>query len=102
MKGICGYNKANFESLNNKIENYNWNNLRNCSLNEACFLFTNTFIDFVKECITSKTITVRPDDQPWFDSNIKNFVNYGIDLKQMQLRQENKKIGISIKNHAIK
>ena len=67
------YDKANFESLNNKIELFDWNKLLNCTMNEACELFTNTFINFVKECIPSKTIIVRPNDKPWFDSKIRKF-----------------------------
>ena len=85
-RNIWLYNKANFESLNNKIKNFNWNNLLNCSINEACRLFTNTFIDFVKECIPSKTITVRPDDKPWFDSKIRKFCRLRDRLKANALK----------------
>ena len=43
------------------------------SLDEACNLFTNTFLNFVKESIPSKYITVRPNDKPWYDSEIRHF-----------------------------
>ena len=33
--------------------------------------FDNIFIEFVKVCIPSKTILVREDDKPWFDSEIR-------------------------------
>ena len=90
-RNIWLYNKANFDSLNNKIENFNWNNLLNCPINEACNLFTYTFIDFVKECIPSKTITVRPDDKPWFDSKIRKFCRLRDRLKTNAVKTGNQK-----------
>ena len=41
------------------------------SVNEASSLFTNIFIEFAKLCIPSKTIVVREDDKPWYDSEIR-------------------------------
>ena len=67
------YNRANFELLKQKIQNYDWTSLSNSSLDEACNLFTNTFLNFVKESIPSKYITVRPNDKPWYDSEIRHF-----------------------------
>ena len=58
------YQRANFELLKQKVQNYDWTSLSNGSLDEACNLFTNTFLNFVKESIPSKYITVRPNDKP--------------------------------------
>ena len=36
------------------------------------FLFTNNFTEFAKLCIhVQKTIVVRKDDKPWYDSEIR-------------------------------
>ena len=43
------------------------------SLEEACTSFTNIFLDMVKSCVPSKQITVRPDDKPWYDHEIRHF-----------------------------
>ena len=67
------YKRANFELLKQKIQNYDWTSLSNGSLDEACNLFTNTFLNFVKESIPSKYITVHPNDKPWYDSEIRHF-----------------------------
>ena len=32
---------------------------------------TNIFIEFAKLCIPSKTIVVRENDKPWYDSEIR-------------------------------
>ena len=65
------YKNANFELLNNKILQFDWTCLNQGSVNDASTLFKNIFIEFVKVCIPSKTILVREDDKPWFDSEIR-------------------------------
>ena len=40
------YSRANFELLNQKNSNYNWNILYNRSLDEACHLFNYDFYGF--------------------------------------------------------
>ena len=67
------YKRANFELLKQNFQNYDWTSLSNGSLDEAYNLFTNTFLNFVKESILSKYITVRPNDKPWYDSEIRHF-----------------------------
>ena len=62
-----------YKLLKQKIQNYDWTSLSNGSLDEACNLFTNTFLNFVKESIPSKLITARPNDKPWYDSEIRHF-----------------------------
>lgn len=65
------YKKANIALLKQLLSNYDWNCLIEGSLNEACIKFTTIFLDFVKQCIPSKNVTVRPNDKPWFDSEIR-------------------------------
>ena len=65
------YSRANYELLNKKISDYNWNVLLNGSIDESCATFTRIFIGMVNECIPHKTVCVRPDDQPWYDNAIR-------------------------------
>ena len=60
--------------LNNLIEEYDWNLLFNdsISVDDACESFTKTFLDFCKICIPSKKVLIRPDDKPWFTSEIRH------------------------------
>ena len=67
------YKKANFENLKYKLSTQNWDCLTEGSIEEACTTFTNIFLDMVKTCIPSKEITVRPDDKPWYDHEIRHF-----------------------------
>lgn len=67
------YKRANYTELDNKINNFDWDCLNSLSLNEAVDFFTTSFLNFVKECIPSKEITVRSDDKPWFDSELRKW-----------------------------
>ncbi|MCG7882866.1 MAG: hypothetical protein JAY96_14895 [Candidatus Thiodiazotropha endolucinida] len=68
------YRNADFQQLKILISNYDWSILSEGSVNEACVKFTDKFLEFVKMCIPSKIVTVRPNDKPWFDSEIRHFV----------------------------
>ena len=65
------YKKANFALLKENISNYDWNCLREGTLDEACGKFNNFFLTFVRSCIPAKNVLIRPDDKPWYDSEIR-------------------------------
>ena len=48
-----------------------WNFIRSLSMDVACDTFTTKIIDFCHACIPSKEVTVRPNDKPWFDSQLR-------------------------------
>lgn len=82
------YKRANFDSLKHQVGNYDWSCLNDGSLDEACVKFTNIFLDMVKSCIPSKTVTVRPDDKPWYDHEIRHF-----SIKRDRAKKKLKKSG---------
>jgi hypothetical protein len=46
--------------------------LSNCTQNiNICVRFTEKYLEFVRECIPTKTITIRDRDKLWFNSGIK-------------------------------
>ena len=65
------YNQADYNSLNAKINEFDWSCLSHGSVNKASCLFNDIFIEMVKSCIPSKRVTVRPDDKPWYNSEIR-------------------------------
>ena len=69
------------------ISSYDWSILLEGSLKEACINFTKMFFEFVKICIPSKTSTVRPNDKPWFDSEIRHYSRIRDRLKKNPLKQ---------------
>ena len=43
------------------------------TVDEVFRKFTAVFLKMVKLCIPSKTLVVRPNDKPWYDSEIRHF-----------------------------
>jgi hypothetical protein len=70
---IFVYKNADFEKLNEAIVSIDWQCLYNGTVSDACKVFTTTFIEHVKSCIPTKKILIRPDDKPWFDSELRKF-----------------------------
>lgn len=67
------YKYANYAELENKINNHDWNNVCTLPLDQAVEYFNTIFLNFVQECIPSKEVTVRSDDKPWYDNEIRKF-----------------------------
>ena len=53
---IWCYRKANFTLLKQIISDYDWNCLREGTLDEACIKLNNIFFDFVRSCIPNKNV----------------------------------------------
>ena len=67
------YKYAHYTELENKINNHDWNCLYTLPLIQAVEYFNRTFLNYVHECIPSKEVTVRSDDKPWYDNEIRKF-----------------------------
>ena len=80
------YKNANIVQLKEMISNHDWSILLEGSLKEACINFTNFFLEFVQICIPSKTVTVRPNDKPWFDSEIRHYSRIRDRLKKESIK----------------
>ena len=66
------YKHADYDSMNNLIKNFQWkDSLCNKPVDEACNLFTLKFLEFAETCIPKKQITVRKNDKPWFNSELR-------------------------------
>ena len=65
------YNQADFNALYTTIRNFDWSCLLHGSVHEASYLFNDIFLELVKTCIPSKKVTFRPDDKPWYNSEIR-------------------------------
>ena len=72
-----------------KISDFDWSCLHQGTVNKANSLFINNFIEFAKLCIPSKTIVVREDDKPWYDSEIRRNSRKRDRLKKTALKSGN-------------
>ena len=65
------YKRANFDLFNQKILSQDWDRLNNDTIEVVCNTFTDKFMNFAKESIPTKEVTIRPSDKPWYDSEIR-------------------------------
>ena len=99
------YKKANFDLLKEKLSNYDCSVLHEGSLDDACSKFTDIFLDLVKLCIPSNLVVVRPNDKPWYDSEIRYFTTKCDKLKcklinstSLHLREQYRKLRNKVNN----
>ncbi|KAK3087639.1 hypothetical protein FSP39_008683 [Pinctada imbricata] len=87
---IWNYENGDFVTLNNKINEFDWESLfASCeNTDEACTKFTEIYLAFVNETIPSKIVTVKTTDKPWFNSRIKREIRI-----RDRLRRKAKKSG---------
>ena len=72
-RDIWNYKNADNNQLNNFIFQFDWDSVinDNVTVNDACNKFTSIFFEFCKECIPRKKVLIRPNDKPWFNSELR-------------------------------
>ena len=69
---IWYYNRADFSTFRDELNNFNWELcFQSDNIDEVCSLWTNNFLDIANRCIPNKNVTIRPDDLPWYNSNLR-------------------------------
>ena len=53
------------------ILNHDCSFIGNNSVDDACKIFTDTLLNFLNLCIPNKEVTIRLNDKPWYDSEIR-------------------------------
>ena len=51
--------------------NHDWSFLHNGSVDEAVDSFTKTFLSLAQQCIPNYIATIRENDKPWYNSEIR-------------------------------
>jgi len=83
------YKQADFDKLNDLILKEDWQFIINEDTNTATELFTNKLLNLMQQCIPFKEITIRKNDKPWYDSEIR---------KYSRKRDRQKTIALTINN----
>ena len=67
------YKRGDFNKFNNMILNFDWESyFINCSdVNDACDKFTHLYLSMAKECIPVKEVTIRINDKPWMNNELR-------------------------------
>ena len=56
------------------------------NIDEACKMFTSTFLNFCKTCIPVKTVLIRANDKPWFNSDLRYNIRIRDRLRKKYLK----------------
>jgi hypothetical protein len=70
---IWRYQKINYEKFEEILNEINWNEKLDHlnDVDEMCEKFTKCFLKIAQECIPTKIITIRNNDRPWFNNEIR-------------------------------
>ena len=68
------YDRGNFDSLRNEINDTNWEGLANTDINIYATNIANHFRTIAEKHIPNKDATIRTSDPPWLDSNIRKLI----------------------------
>ncbi len=69
---IWSYNRADWEGLNNAIDNHDWDSCFELpSVNETARRITQSFLNLARQYIPNKMATIRPQDQPWYNNLLR-------------------------------
>lgn len=68
------YEKGNYDELRQSVNDYDWKCTYNDNINSYANNFTTKLMELAEKCIPTKTVTVRPLDLPWINSNIRRLM----------------------------
>ena len=68
---VFNYKRADFVLLNSLIINHDWSFLQNGTLDQSVTQFNSKLLELVKRCIPTTLVTIRPNDKPWYNSEIR-------------------------------
>ena len=69
---VWNYKNADFISPNESIRSTEWSFLHTGYVNETTDRFTDCFMGLIKTCIPNKKVVIRPNDKPWYNSQIRS------------------------------
>ena len=86
---IWDYKRGDFGKLNHSIGNFNWNEflLDSNNVNQACEKFNQTYIHMAKNSIPTRVVTIRPNDKPWFNSELRREIRKRDRLRKQAIKK---------------
>ena len=77
QRKIWNYNRADYDKFRTELENHNWDNCFSSDCVEtSCKQWTHDFLSIAEKCIPNKTVTIRPNDLPWYNSSLRKLKKY--------------------------
>ena len=103
QRNIWLYDRADVNLFSDRIRETDWNEMfENRDIDEMCNLFTNKVIGIAKDCIPSKMVTIRSNDKPWFNNQLRKEIRLRDKLRKKVIKYKRVSDIHSYKNNAIK
>ena len=85
------YKLGDYTTLSRLLLDKKWNDIfTTCaSVDDKCDVFITILKHLMNECIPSKLVTMRPNDKPWFDSDLRRELRLRDRLRKRSLRYNN-------------
>jgi hypothetical protein len=82
---IWKYQQIIYEKFEEKLNEINWNEKLDHlnDVDEMCEKCTKYFLKIAQECIPTKIITIRNNDRPWINNEIRKEIAYWTDLEKL-------------------
>ena len=65
------FSKTNFENYRMAIANFDWDSCFSNDIDETANSWTRCLLSLANDHILHKVVTVRPDDKPWYNGNLR-------------------------------
>ena len=87
QRNIWLYDHADVVRFSERIRETDWNEMFNIKdIDEMCNLFTNKVIEIAKDCIPSKRVTIRGNDKPWFNNQLRKEIRLRDKLRKKVIK----------------
>ena len=70
-RDILTYDQGDYESLRKRVSEFDWNSIHNDDVNIYAKTFSDKLLEMTKDGVPNRTVTVRPQDLPWMNGNVR-------------------------------
>ena len=98
------YDKTDCVKFSEKLDQIDWDSLLSNleDVDSMCEVFTATFLRVARECIPTKSLTIRNNDKPWFNCQLRKEIRIRERIRK-QVQKFNRESDITkYKNKEIK
>ena len=84
---VWDYRNCDFTKFNQDINNADWETMAEINdVEETCDFFTTTYLNLAEDNIPKKKVTIRPNDKPWFNSELRKEIRKRDRLRKRALK----------------
>ena len=74
LRKICLFENGDYNAFRQAVSDYDWNTIIKEDVNLYANALTQTLINLSEQYIPNKNVTIRPQDLPWINNNIRKLM----------------------------